>query len=766
MIHRSLHAIASLVLLAASGAAAAQATVPLTVDTPVRTTLQAGSFTNAVYIDVPSDAVEMRVSLDSLTPDRDVDLLLRFDAPFPSQMGGQLPPDFDWLVELSHYRSVSATGQEFVVVNRGSVTPLAPGRWHLAAVNFAAEPADVELRVALSNQNASSPFTIDFDAPSSSCLTAPWNDASPAREPRGGNPGTTLGEQRRWALQEAVRIVSNELQPRAGARIRACWQADDGSSGSGGLTLAFASPAGYWVDDPGSGLEGGFLPRRHTITPRATAAHLAGTDACRFLGGNCGGHDLTITFSLAVESPNTLNGNGFVYGNQRQNFVQVDFIGVAIHEILHGVGYLGLVNLNADNGPLGRRLSAWDDPYALQVRYVPQGATQATPFYEVAPADMQAALTSLDGLRFGGALASASLRNQFRLQPEPGNHPRVHTVGDSQEIRPGSTFSHLGTVHTAEVMTASINSFATFRELGLARDVLRDVGWDNAPKQSRNFSLPSSIQYYDITRSGHGIDMQKVRGLDDFYFVTFYTFNADGDPEWFVAVGSVVEGVFMPARNANGDSLVRFLYNPGGPPFQIPDASDAFNGELRVDFVDAGVSPACRETRDDRSGTLAVMSWTLGDGEAEFDQWCVSPIIGDANRAAVDFSGTWYAGPTDSGWGFSVQSFRAGANDGLAFALYYADPEGRPQWAIAQSANYVPGEPMQLRRLSGYCRTCERPAGALQETVVGTVSIELYEPGLGQDRVSFDIDQGNGQRFVRELVPIIPVNQPRYRATP
>jgi hypothetical protein len=739
---------------------------PVEPGSPLRFTLQGNSFANALHVDVPAGAREMRLSLDSLTPNRDVDLLLRQGSAFPSIGSDGLAPDADWLFDHAQYRSVSATGQEYVVVTESSAVPLAPGRWHIAALSFASDPAEVELRVEFANQPSAAAFVLDFNAPSDTCNVAPWNDSTP-RQPVPGNEGTTLGQQRRLALQETVRLIAEELRPAVGARIRACWQDLGGSANS--LTLAQAGPSGYWLTEFGEGLTGQFLPERHTVYSRAAAVKLAGTDFCRLAGGNCGSHDLTITFNTRVEDSDTLNGWGFTYGTTRQNLSQIDFVAVAMHEVVHGLGFVGLVRRtgpseSAPEALIGDRLFPWDDAFTRYVRHTPfDGPDTGIPFFEVPREEREAVLTSINQLRFAGPASIASTSNPYNFMSGISRMVRLHAPAS---IASGSTLSHYSTDQgSQELMLASIPLISE-RRLSLAQATLFDVGWSRAPRSPRQISLPESIQYYDITRSGHGIDLQKVRGLDNLYFTTVYTFDAAGNPEWYVTVGPVVDGVFMPARNANGDSLTRFLYNPDGPPFQIADASPDFNGQLRIDFVDAAIAPACRETRDDRSGTLAVMSWTLGDGASEFDQWCVSPIIGDANRAEVDFSGTWYAGPTDSGWGFSVQSFRAGANDGLAFALYYADPEGRPQWAIAQSANYVPGAPMQLRRLSGYCRTCERPAGALQETVVGTVSIELFEPGQGQDRVSFDIDQGNGQRFVRELVPIIPVNNPRYRTTP
>lgn len=748
----------------ASGPLLAQS-IALDPATPLRVTLQGNSFANTVYIDVPAEAVEMRVTLQAMTADRDVDLLLRKGTPIESSSGG-VAPSAEWLIAQGQYRSVSSGGDEYVQVTRSSAIPLAADRWHLGILSFASEPVEVELRVQYATAPSVGTLVVDFNSPGEGCNVAPWNDTTP-REPVAGNSGTTLGQQRRNAMLETASLLSQELKPVVGARIRACW--DDLGAGDSGLTLAQAGPTGFWLSEQGEGFTGKFLPERYTIYSRAAAVTLAGNDFCRFAGGSCedGSADLHITFNTRVEDSDTLNGWGFSYGSLRQNLNQADFVFVAMHEIVHGLGFIGLASRSGatdsnPDGMVGDRVFPWDDAYTRYVRYTPEdGPSSGTPLFEVPREDRLTAMTSIDKLRFAGPATSSTFGNIFSFLPEPDKFARLHAP---PEIQGGSTLSHFSTEQGFDQLMLAQIPKAGQRQLGLAEALLRDVGWERATREQPVFALPESIQYYDLDRSGHGFDLQKVQGLDNFYFLTLYTFDAQGEPEWFVSVGSIVDGVFLPAPNAFGDSLQRFFYNPDGPPFQLADESVTFNGQIRIDFIDAQLAPICRETRSDLQGTLAVMTWTLDDDEVQ--QWCVSPIIGESSRAEVDFSNTWYAGPTDSGWGFSVQSFRAGSADGLAFALYYADSQGNPQWAIAQTANYVAGEAIELRRLGGYCRTCPRPAGALPETVVGTVALELFEPGMGTDRVSFDIDQGNGVRFVRSNVPIISANTPRYRGQP
>src|SRR5690606_31286887 len=136
------------------------------------------------------------------------------------------------------------------------------------------------------------------------------------------------------------------------------------------------------------------------------------------------------------------------------------------------------------------------------------------------------------------------------------------------------------------------------------------------------------------------------------YMLVFYTFDAQGDPEWYLAIGRIIDGVFRPGDDANGNSLWRTRYLPGSPPGQEPDTS--VPGSIRIDFNQARRSLACNDGTG-RNEPEAVMTFSLG---ADTDQtWCLTPIVPESERPSLDRTGHWFAGSDDAGWGVTAMSY-------------------------------------------------------------------------------------------------------------
>ena len=111
----------------------------------------------------------------------------------------------------------------------------------------------------------------------------------------------------------------------------------------------------------------------------------------------------------------------------------------------------------------------------------------------------------------------------------------------------GVTLSH--TVQAGDMMNAFYSRF-NLRNMGLAVPMLGPVGWSNALTTPPTYAQPIPSNWFDRTRSGHGFDFQLAYAdpdLGDVYFLTFYTYAADGTPQWYQANGHVVDGVFVPA---------------------------------------------------------------------------------------------------------------------------------------------------------------------------------------------------------------------------
>jgi hypothetical protein len=755
---------AILLLSLAAAAASAAPNVELRPGQPLAVTLPADGFSNAVFIDVPAGAERLTVRLDAANLAQDVDLLLRYDAPFPNSSYDGRAPLADWLIEHAHFRSVSSRGDESVVITPASKQPLRGGRLYLSLVNFSSIAAPATLSASFGASTDFIPFDLQFDNTASDCNVAGWNDNTPRASVR-GNSGTTLGQQRRNAMQEAARLMAQELRPNAPIRLQLCWSdsqnfetTETGCSG----TLAQAGPRFILLDNPGIGVNVPMLDSRYVVQASAVAAHQSGTARCRVAGGDCRNYapDVRATFNTKFDNAAITACHldyGFTSGSPGST--GPSFISTAMHEIAHGMGFIGLMELSGND--LGKQPvffgERFDDAYGRHAIDIDSNF-KVRPLLRTPVEERLSILTGFSRLRFAGDVTRASPRNVYTAFAAPENAARLHSPGT---LSTGSTYSHLAVPgHSGNLMTASISSTAP-RTLGLGIDVLADVGWSRSPRQ-RPTHAHAPGQYYDVARDGHGFDLRPIAGFDNLYFVVFYSFDADGRPEYFTATGPIVDGVFQPAAGSTGDSLLRNLYL--GPNQTIADPDPGFHGDVRIDFVEATRHPACVDGASGRQldGTVAIMSWDINGTRR---QWCTQPLLPGRAGVAVDFGNTWFQ-PADGGWGLSVLSFPGAGGDGVAMQIYFPDAQGRSRWGLMVAPDYQPGKSYPVQIIgNGYCRTCAGPPSAHALVDIGTMAITLAAPGEGTSTVSFDLTWPGveGGRFTRSNVPIVPVGTPGYR---
>ncbi len=748
----------------------AQATeIPLTAEQPRDITLSPSSLSNSWVVDVPAGARHMRLELVASDTSRDVDLLLRKGSAFDLRTDGGV--DINQIFDQAHYRSASSGGDEYLVISDANAIPLSAGRWYLSLINFASVAVDARLSVSFAEQAPTSSVQFVFDHAGTSarpCDTSGWTDATP-RAPERGNTGTTLGEQRRLAAQEAARLLTDQLKPRVPVRIQACW-ADLGDATGTRFTLAQAGPQNLFVNDVGFSSHVPSFERGYTWFPSAAAAQQSGTSSCRIDGGvSCTeGFDVRATFNNKLDLPDAAS---FDYGFSVGAGSGSSFISVAMHEILHGLGIFGLVNLEEnENGPVGAKLSlgnglpVWDDIYGARAVSIDPDGVGYREFLRVSDEERAASLATPWRLRFAGAEAIAST-STLNFAP-PQNFIRLHAP---TTIATGSTYSHISslTSYGVQLMYPTIGASAP-RELGIAGGMLRDLGWRSAANPGRSFGDAPSYQFYDPTRSGHGIDFRlispAITNRPAEYFLGFYTFDAEGEPEWYIATGPVIDGVFIPKRNTSGDSLLRQRYL--GPNNSVSDSSPDYSGTVRIDFNHARLHPACHDGHPSRrlDGPLAVMTARIN---GERIQWCMQPVV-MPSRVQRDFSSIWYS-LGDNGWGLALQSFDgAGAGgvqaDGLFSILFYADATGKPRWAIGQLTDFQPGQSQPLRQVQGYCRTCPSTSGILLSDPIGSMTLDLIQGGAGAqgNRISLDLTYPGveGGRFQRSSVNLFPNSDP------
>lgn len=711
----------------------------LTPGQPVSFSMPANTVTGALFFDVPAGTRRFRVSLSAAPgapANADLDLLLRYGQPFPLRNVYGVVPDQLWLLEHAHYQAIAPDATESITVGPSGVWPARAGRWHLAVYNFTNAPVTARVQLEfLTDGTPEQAFTVRFDLPCPSdeedcvCDLAPWNDPSPGPNAP-GNPGTTLGEKRRRAMLEAARLLGQNFVGEAPITIQACWR--NAGGGADQVTLASAGPTDFHLEDrslalrpdadrPFLNLAGAFLSERYAFAPAAIVARQAGTPFCRAVSRDCGDWaDIRIYFNDQIDTPNGLGDVGFYYGLQPQiTGRDIDFVSVAMHEIIHGLGFVSLVSLGGDGRPpIGSKPLDRDDVYSRRVVSTVSGT--AVPFWRGSNADRAAAMTSSSRLQWIGPAALAAPNNRLQFG-DVGL--RLHAPPD---ISSGSTLSHLNRGIYGGVEMMGPNYVAT-RFLSLALPMLEDVGWSPQPRALPVVpGVPTGL-WFDPVRSGHGFDLQAAVGPAPYPHLVsiMYTYDAAGEPEFYLSQGPLVDGVYVAANDGSGgigDSLLRYLYDPARNPPQRPDP--ASGGQLRIDFNRAEESRACNDphSRPPNPHTAAMLVLT-GTNAVE---WCLQLLTDVASRPAPDYSGIWSAA-NDPGWGFSIANVRRDDGRVLWFVLlYYPDAQGQPRWALASTENFQPGQALPLIHRKAFCRHCppqpvqDRPAGTLTLSPLGS----------------------------------------------
>jgi hypothetical protein len=159
-----------------------------------------------------------------------------------------------------------------------------------------------------------------------------FNDPTPAA-PVGGNPGTTLGEQRLNVFKLAAQIWGEKLQ--SNVKIQILSAVEPLPCTATGAVLGSAGPIQVFADFPGA-------PRPGTWYPVALANKLAKQDlAPGDPTVDLPAADIIARFNSEIGKPGCLEGSGFYLGfDGNEPPGQSDFATVVLHEFGHGLGFL------------------------------------------------------------------------------------------------------------------------------------------------------------------------------------------------------------------------------------------------------------------------------------------------------------------------------------------------------------------------------------------------------------------------------------------
>ena len=277
-------------------------------------------------------------------------------------------------------------------------------------------------------------------------------------EPVGNNTGTTLGEQRSIVLQAAVDIISNTLEISAPVAVSVDFKAltcVNEANGSASAILGSAGPVTINSDS-----------ETRTAYPAALYNQLIGTDASFF------DSEISAEFNSNIDgTEQCLNGNNWYYGLDDPQDERISLLSVAVHELLHGMGFLSLL---ADDGASYiwgyNEEDEWVeffDPFTQNLI----NATSGQSITELSKSSRLQVMRSGQNLGWNGALANS----------KESNYSDGFTNGRARIFAPSvynasSSASHFDTSFSPdEVMEPWYDGFVS--DLGLAREALIDIGW-------------------------------------------------------------------------------------------------------------------------------------------------------------------------------------------------------------------------------------------------------------------------------------------------
>ena len=208
----------------------------------------------------------------------------------------------------------------------------------------------VLLIVPATQVSAADIFLINLDPPGTGL-----NDPTPAT-PVGGNPGTTIGDQRINVYLFAAQLWGGTIESTVPVFVGATFQPLFCSPNSAVLGAAGAT----WIF---ANFPGAVAP--NTWYHSALADALSGAQLINDI-------DIISFFNSDIDDdPTCLGGGGWYYGlDNNQGPGQVDFLTVVMHEIAHGLGFS-----NFTNETTGTLFAELPDVYTLFTQDVSTGLT-------------------------------------------------------------------------------------------------------------------------------------------------------------------------------------------------------------------------------------------------------------------------------------------------------------------------------------------------------------------------------------------------------
>ena len=279
-----------------------------------------------------------------------------------------------------------------------------------------------------------------------------FNDNTSAT-PIGGNTGTTLGEQRLIAFNFAADLWGGVLD--SGLTIRVDASFAPLSCNSQSAILGSAGPTTIHANFPG-------VPFSGTWYPQALANSIAGFD-------QSGQADMSAQFNGNIDFNNgCLSGTNWYYGLDNNNPGNtIDFLNTVMHELGHGLGFSGYVNLST-----GALQGGMTDVFA---RFTYDNS-QMLHWNEMSNSQRASSATSSGNLVWDGPNATALAGDLLSSGTDGSGFPRLYAPST---LAVGSSVYHWDTGTSPNTLMEPFlsGSLVASESLDLTPAQMKDIGW-------------------------------------------------------------------------------------------------------------------------------------------------------------------------------------------------------------------------------------------------------------------------------------------------
>jgi hypothetical protein len=267
----------------------------------------------------------------------------------------------------------------------------------------------------------------------------------------GGNPGTTLGQQRLNVFEQAADIWSSAIDSDVPIRVEAAF--DPLTCSASSAILGSAGPIDVIRDFTNA-------PQAGTWFHTALANALAGTDLIP------GTDDISATFNSSLDNNNNcLTGTNWYLGFDYNPSAGINLLVVLLHEFAHGLGFSGFVDLS--NGRFLQNLpdifstSTFDNSVGLHWSQMSNGQRRSS-------------AKNTGNLVWDGTQVRTAANGLLISGQDGAGYVRLYAPNP---VESGSSIYHFDTVANPNLlMEPSVNNSLN-GSLDLTDEFMKDLGW-------------------------------------------------------------------------------------------------------------------------------------------------------------------------------------------------------------------------------------------------------------------------------------------------